>query len=90
MSIDLDAGEDGLIITNVAMFEKSVATQKGSEGDWARRERYLGPRAFLFFKFSVAGAIKVVAEAGEAFGHVHYNEFRRTSMYEGEILVYST
>jgi complement component 1 Q subcomponent-binding protein len=44
MSIDLDAGEDGLVISNVAMFERSVAVQKGSEGDWARRERYLGPR----------------------------------------------
>lgn len=47
MSVDLDAGEDGLIISNVAMFERSVAVQKGSEGDWARRERYLGPREYM-------------------------------------------
>lgn len=44
MSIDLDASEEGLVITNVAMFERTVALQQGSEGDWARRERYLGPR----------------------------------------------
>lgn len=49
MSVDLDAQDTGLIITNVAMFERSVALEKGSEGDWARRERYLGPRESVIF-----------------------------------------
>ncbi len=44
MSIDLEAGEEGFEVTNVAMFEKVLGEQKGAEGDWARRSRYMGPR----------------------------------------------
>lgn len=51
MSVDLEAGDEGLIITNVAMFERSVALQEGSEGDWVRRGRYLGPRESMSHAF---------------------------------------
>ena len=44
MSIDLEAGEEGFEVTNVAMFEKAQGEMKGAEGDWARRSRYMGPR----------------------------------------------
>jgi complement component 1 Q subcomponent-binding protein len=44
LSIDLEAGEEGFAITNLAVFPKSLAEAEGSEGDWARRSRYLGPR----------------------------------------------
>jgi complement component 1 Q subcomponent-binding protein len=46
MSVDLEAGEDGFEVTNVAMFEKSVGEAKGAEGDWERRSRYMGPREY--------------------------------------------
>lgn len=43
-SIDLEAGEEGFGITNLAVFPKSLAEAEGAEGDWQRRSRYLGPR----------------------------------------------
>lgn len=45
-SIDLEAGEEGFGITNLAVFPKVLAEAEGAEGDWARRSRYLGPREF--------------------------------------------
>lgn len=44
LSVDLEAGEEGFEITNVAMFEKNIAVADGAEGDWARRSKYMGPR----------------------------------------------
>jgi complement component 1 Q subcomponent-binding protein len=44
MSVDLEAGEDGFEVTNVAMFESAVAEAEGAEGDWQRRSKYMGPR----------------------------------------------
>jgi len=44
LSIDLEAGEEGFSITNLAIFPKSLAEAEGAEGDWQRRSRYLGPR----------------------------------------------
>ena len=44
MSIDLEAGEEGFELTNVAMMEKAMGETKGAEGDWMRRSRYMGPR----------------------------------------------
>lgn len=43
LSVDLSAAEDGFTITNVALFDKDVAEREGVEGDWKRRELYLGP-----------------------------------------------
>lgn len=44
MSVDMEAGEEGMVITNVAMFERGVALAEGNEGDWVRGGRYMGPR----------------------------------------------
>jgi complement component 1 Q subcomponent-binding protein len=44
MSVDLEAGEEGFEVTNVAMMGKAIGEMKGAEGDWARRSRYMGPR----------------------------------------------
>ncbi|GFZ43961.1 hypothetical protein JCM24511_01681 [Saitozyma sp. JCM 24511] len=44
MSVDLEAGEDGFEVTNVAMFESAVAEAEGAEGDWQRRSKYMGPQ----------------------------------------------
>ncbi|ORY33991.1 mitochondrial glyco protein [Naematelia encephala] len=44
MSIDLEAGEEGFDITNVAIFDRTIAVAEGAEGDWARRSRYMGPQ----------------------------------------------
>lgn len=46
LSIDLEAGEDGFEITNVAAFDKATAEDESSQGDWARRSRYMGPGEF--------------------------------------------
>lgn len=46
MAIDLEAGEEGFVITNVAMLEKDLASKDGAEGDWARRSKYMGPREY--------------------------------------------
>lgn len=43
MSVDLEAGEDGFEITNVAMFDKATAEDTSAQGDWERRSRYMGP-----------------------------------------------
>lgn len=45
LSVDLSAAEDGFTITNVALFDKEIAEREGVEGDWKRRELYLGPGA---------------------------------------------
>jgi len=45
--VDLEAGEEGFVITNVALFEKSVAEAEGPEGDYNRRSKYMGPREWL-------------------------------------------
>lgn len=47
MAIDLEAGEEGFEITNVAMLNKTLGEAKGAEGDWARRSRYMGPRELV-------------------------------------------
>ena len=47
MSIDLEAGEEGFEVTNVAVFDKALGDMKGAEGDWQRRTRYMGPRECL-------------------------------------------
>jgi complement component 1 Q subcomponent-binding protein len=42
--VDLECGDEGFIVTNVAMYEKAVAELQGPEGDFARRTKYMGPR----------------------------------------------
>lgn len=44
MLVDLECGEEGFIVTNLAMYEKTVAELQGPEGDYARRTKYMGPR----------------------------------------------
>ncbi|CAD6572729.1 MAG: Mitochondrial acidic protein mam33 [Tremellales sp. Tagirdzhanova-0007] len=64
MSIDLEAGEEGFEVTNVAMFEKAQGEMKGAEGDWARRSRYMGPQ-FEHLDSSVQEAFQAyLAERG--------------------------
>lgn len=46
MAIDLEAGEEGFVINNVAMLEKDLASKDGAEGDWSRRSKYMGPREY--------------------------------------------
>lgn len=45
----MEAGEEGMVTTNVAMFESGVAVMEGSEGDWVRGGKYMGPREYLLF-----------------------------------------
>ena len=47
MLVDLEAGEEGFVITNVGMYEKNLAEMEGAEGDYQRRSKYMGPREFL-------------------------------------------
>ncbi|KAK1924074.1 putative aerobic respiration-related protein [Papiliotrema laurentii] len=42
--VDLECGDEGFIVTNVAMYEKAVAELQGPEGDFARRTKYMGPQ----------------------------------------------
>jgi complement component 1 Q subcomponent-binding protein len=44
MLVDLDAGENGFDVTNVAMYEKALGEAEGPEGDYQRRGKYMGPR----------------------------------------------
>jgi len=44
MLVDLEAGEAGFEVTNVAMYEKGLGEAEGAEGDYQRRSKYLGPR----------------------------------------------
>ena len=46
LSADLEAGEEGFAITNVAMFDKKTTEADGAEGDWIRRSKYIGPRKY--------------------------------------------
>jgi complement component 1 Q subcomponent-binding protein len=52
--VDLEAGEEGFVITNVALFEKAVAEAEGPEGDYNRRSMYMGPREWLRAESGVA------------------------------------
>ena len=42
--IDLGAGPEGFDITNVAIYDKGLATEDGANADWIRRSRYMGPQ----------------------------------------------
>jgi complement component 1 Q subcomponent-binding protein len=44
LRIDLDATPEGFEISNIAVFDKSVAEGEGAEADWRRRSQYTGPR----------------------------------------------
>ena len=44
MLVDVEAGEEGFVITNVGMYEKNLAELEGAEGDFQRRSKYMGPR----------------------------------------------
>ncbi len=44
MLVDLECGDEGFMVTNIAMYEKKVAELQGPEGDYARRTKYMGPR----------------------------------------------
>lgn len=48
MSVDMEAGEEGMVVTNVAMFESEVAMRDDAEGDWIRSGKYMGPRKSIF------------------------------------------
>ena len=43
LAFDLEASEEGFVITNVAVFDKRLGDAPGAEGDWQRRSRYMGP-----------------------------------------------
>lgn len=42
--VDLAAQPDGFEVTNVAVYERTLAEKLGAEGDWARRSHYMGPQ----------------------------------------------
>lgn len=42
--VDMAAQPDGFEVTNVAIFDKSLADAEGAEGDWKRRSMYMGPQ----------------------------------------------
>ena len=44
---DLATGDEGFLVTNVAMYDKTLAEAPGANGDWDRRSKYMGPRALL-------------------------------------------
>jgi complement component 1 Q subcomponent-binding protein len=48
MIVDLEAGDNGFDVTNVAMFEKTLGEIEGAEAEYQRRTRYLGPREFWY------------------------------------------
>lgn len=48
MLVDLEAGDEGFVVTNLAMYEKHIAEVQGPEGDHVRRTKYMGPRESHF------------------------------------------
>jgi complement component 1 Q subcomponent-binding protein len=68
--MDLGAAPDGFDITNVAIYDKALATEDGAAADWTRRSRYMGP-AFDTLDSAVQDAFQdFIAERGvnEALG----------------------
>ncbi|EIW70597.1 hypothetical protein TREMEDRAFT_73516 [Tremella mesenterica DSM 1558] len=44
LAFDLEAGEEGFGLTNVAVLNKKLGEMIGAEGDWQRRSKYMGPQ----------------------------------------------
>lgn len=74
--MDLEAGEEGFVITNVAIFPKKEGEMDGAEGDWIRRGKYLGPRMYCTTSSDLSIIIVITCEyRKDLIGNAYGTEF---------------